>query len=149
MLGEHTKLAEGVMVNIYVFSVPTAISTDGLIIFIEMWKVDAVNVPLAIVRHGRGGRVNHVNGYAYVFIPHDSPFAPMIHSSYRPTGGYVFEHRLVMAQHLGRSLLSWEHIHHKNGIKDDNRLENLEIVMNGNHRGTITCPHCGKGFKIK
>ena len=68
-------------------------------------------------------------GYIYVQLDKDSPFLSMI------TGArYVREHRLVMAKYLGRSLERWEVVHHHNGIKDDNRIENLELYPNqGNH----------------
>ncbi len=72
----------------------------------------------------KGGRITRSHGYICV-IKHDHPHADK--------DGYVYEHRMVMETYLGRILESWEHVHHINGIRDDNRLENLRLTCNKEH----------------
>ena len=90
--------------------------------------------PIGIIKHGKEaysyktGRIKTIKGYVKILLERDDFFHPMAHAK-----DYVFEHRLVMAKSLGRNLQPWESVHHKNGIKDDNRVENLELCMKGSH----------------
>lgn len=67
-------------------------------------------------------------GYLVKKLAQGDTFFPMCSKKTGDTYGYVFEHRLVMARYLGRCLEPWELVHHINGERADNRIENLELL---------------------
>ena len=68
------------------------------------------------------------HGYRKVCVPRE-----LLHLTNGDT--YVTEHRLVMAMHLGRPLEPDETVHHINGVRTDNRLENLELWSTAHPKG--------------
>ena len=67
-----------------------------------------------------GDRKGYINRRGYVIV----------NCPGHPHGNYVLEHRLVMEKHLGRYLSEAEIVHHINGEKQDNRIENLILFSN-------------------
>ena len=71
--------------------------------------------------------------------------------------GYVLEHRIVMENYIGRILTKDEVVHHKNENKKDNRLCNLELMNDSEHRRQhsttgrtmiiLECPNCKVEFE--
>lgn len=68
--------------------------------------------------HKKGWRRPHgtgcINRWGYIVVPN-------------PRGGQMHQHRLIMEKHLDRPLEKHEKVHHLNGIRTDNRIENLEL----------------------
>lgn len=99
----------------------------------------------------RGGRyISKRDGYVTVVVPDGTTGAKRANG--RPgtnTSDVMLEHRWVMQQHLGRPLTKDEDVHHINGKKDDNRLENLKLVSHWQHFHDVICPHCGGTVTVK
>ena len=68
-------------------------------------------------------------GYRVILLAEDDFFFSMANDR-----RWILEHRLIMAKHLGRCLHSWEIVHHKNHIRQDNRIENLQLQSDIGHK---------------
>ena len=79
----------------------------------------------------KGGRFLSKDGYVFIRIYEDNPFFGMVAKG-KP--GYILEHRLIMAQTLERCLSSKEFVHHKDGNRQNNKIENLELTTNKAHQ---------------
>ena len=92
-------------------------------------------------KHGswKGGISKTQNGYLMRLVQPSHPMAPM-----RTSTGYILEHRLVMAESIGRPLHKTETVHHINGDVTDNRIENLELHHGRHGKGIVLrCRCCG------
>jgi HNH endonuclease len=59
----------------------------------------------------------------------------------------LLEHRVIKAQELGRPLTEFENVAHKNGVKNDNRPENLILTLKAGYPlAELACPHCGEHY---
>lgn len=82
----------------------------------------------APIKHKKKNGSGHVSARGYVYIT-------KIGHANAKNKGRIFEHTFVMSMHLGRPLMKGESVHHKNGIRSDNRIENLELWHRGQPAG--------------
>lgn len=88
-------------------------------------------------------RISAPNGYIWRYVE-NHPSRVRVAKRMRPEGGYILEHRFVMEQVLSRFLLSGESVHHINGVRDDNRPENLQLRQGNHGKGVrYQCSDCG------
>lgn len=89
----------------------------------ECWTLGTVKRPLERLHNGKRAKKDRA-GYVMVWEPE--------HPN-QTQRGWQYEHRLVAERVLGRHLESAEHVHHINGVKDDNRPENLAVMGHLEH----------------
>jgi len=75
-----------------------------------------------------GTRKENARGYIVLSIYN--------HPSRASRNGQIFEHRYIMEQHLGRFLQEGENVHHINCVKNDNRIDNLELWVSNQPAGS-------------
>ncbi len=80
----------------------------------------------------KGGRIKTDKGYIEIW----QPYHPLANKR-----GYVYEHRLIMEKKLNRFLTPKEIVHHINRIRDDNRIENLELFKSNSEHSKYHLYH--------
>lgn len=73
------------------------------------------------------------DGYVLIMVPEGTPG--------RRSDGRMMEHRFVMQEFLGRPLLDWETVHHRDANREHNLIGNLELRV-GPHGKGATEAHC-------
>lgn len=91
--------------------------------------------------HWKGGRRKNGKGYISIRQP-EHCMAP------KGSNGYVLEHRFIMSNYLKRPLKNTEVVHHINGIKTDNRIENLIVTLRTEHSRHHAIIQHGKEDKV-
>lgn len=92
-----------------------------------------------------GRRTNIGKGYIAVLVSDDHPMREMAWAD----DNCILEHRLVMAEYLGRPLRNNEIVHHINGEKGDNRIENLELWIRPHPQGVRLLDYADEIIKHK
>ena len=109
------------------FNVPKPFPSESTLKAVSMAKKGKIREDSS---NWKGGRRKDKYGYIYIWNSE-------LQKYYR-------EHRLVVEEYIGRNLEDYEEVHHVNGIKDDNRIENLVVITKSEH----TILH-HKGVEIK
>lgn len=104
-------------------------SIESVAVRLRLLKTKETKAKLHSKPYNKGNKTKefvNINGFKFIYMPEH----PNCDSK-----GYVLEHRYVMEQKLGRLLKDGEIVLHKNDVRNDNRIENLELKYH--YRGDV------------